>query len=594
MSKFADTIKPQYHIYLLKTPTIMKQLIKLSLLTLAFLMPAVATAEDFAVGGIYYNINGDEATVTYKGASPSSTYYEYFGDVTIPATVTWEGTTYPVTAIGEGAFSNCSEVTSVSIPNSVIDIGKNAFFSCKRLTSIVIPNSVTAIGEAAFNYCSGLISATIGNSVLTIGNSAFAQCTNLTDIVLGNSVTSIGMAAFSLCYNLGSVTIPSSVTEISNLAFNDANVDYFIVDGGNPKFDSRDNCNAIIETATNKLIWGSNHTVIPNTVKLISSGSFGSRRGLTSINIPKSVTSMGNLLFKGCTSLTSITVDSDNPKYDSRDNCNAIIETATNKLMEGSVNTIIPSTVTAIAGYAFTERELTTFVIPDNVTDIGSSAFSSCSMLTSITLPNAITDIKFNTFSNCKSLTSIDIPNTVTSIGSAAFSYCDGLTSVVIPNSVTEIISSAFYLCKNLTTVTIPGSVTQIGKSSFYDCPNLTTVYSYINDPSVVDIGYNAFQDYPNPDYDKRTLYVPQGTTEAYQNHTAWGPYFGTIIEMESEQQPGDINGDGKVSITDVTFLINILLENGDVPDNADVNGDGKVNIGDVVALIDILLNGND
>ena len=571
----------------------MKQLIKLSLLMLALLMPAVAMAEDFTVGGIYYNINGDEAIVTYKGASPSSTFYEYVGNVTIPETVTWEGTTYPVTAIGEGAFNNCTELTGITIPNSIIDIRENAFAGCNRLTSVEIPNSVTAIGTSAFDRCSNLVSAIIGNSVLTIANNAFAQCGKLHDLVIGNSVTSIGLAAFTMCYNLGSVNIPSSVTEIGSLAFDDANVDYITVDDDNPKYDSRDNCNAIIETATNKLIWGSNHTVIPNTVKIIYPSAFGSRRGLTSINIPKSVTSMSNLLFKGCYSLTSITVDPDNPKYDSRDNCNAIIETATNKLMEGCITTTIPSTVTEIAAYAFNDRQLTTFVVPDNVTVIGSSAFALCRQLTSITLPNTITEIKFNTFSSCKSLASIDIPNTVTSIGSAAFSYCDSLTSVVIPNSVTEILSSAFYLCKNLTTVTIPGSVTQIGMSAFYDCGNLTTVYSHISDPSAVTIGYNAFQDYPTPHYDRRTLYVPQGTTEAYQNHTAWGPYFGAIVEMESELQPGDIDGDGKVNISDVALLINLLLEEGDLPDYADVDGDGKINISDVAALIDILLNGN-
>lgn len=572
----------------------MKQLIKLSLLTLALLMPAVATAEDFAVDGIYYNINGDEATVTYKGASPSSTFYEYIGDVTIPATVTWEGTTYPVTAIGEGAFSNCSEVTSVSIPNSVIDLGDNTFFSCKKLTSIVIPNSVTAIGKDAFHYCSGLISATIGNSVLTIGNSAFAQCANLTDLVMGNSVTTIGNSAFSMCYSLSSVTIPSTVTEIGTWAFDECNVDYIVVDSGNPIFDSRDNCNAIIETATNKLIWGSNHTVIPNTVKLIYPSSFASRRGLTSINIPKSVTSMGNMLFTGCSSLTSITVDSDNPKYDSRDNCNAIIETSTNKLMEGCVTTIIPASVTSIAAYAFYDRELTSYTIPNTVTEIGASAFASCNNLVTIVLPNAITEIKGNMFNYCDKLANVTIPNSVTSIGSGAFSYCHSLTSVDIPNAVTTIKSSAFTGCNSLAIVKIPSSVTEIGLSAFYDCKNLTEVYSYIRDLSFVSVGYNAFQDYPSPNYGARTLYVPQGTLEAYQADTNWSKYFGTIIEMESEEQPGDIDGDGKVSINDVVFLINILLEDGDIPANADVNGDGKVNIGDVVAIIDILLEGND
>ena len=153
----------------------MKHLYKFSMLLLAFLLPAIAAAHDIEVDGIYYNINGDEATVTYKGTSYSE-YNEYSGSVTIPATFTHDGITYFVIAIGEDAFCRCTGLTSVNIPNFVTEIGADAFSGCSRLTSIDIPNSVTAIGWYAFSGCTGLTNIDIPNSVTAIGEYTFYNC----------------------------------------------------------------------------------------------------------------------------------------------------------------------------------------------------------------------------------------------------------------------------------------------------------------------------------------------------------------------------------------------------------------------------------
>ena len=576
----------------------MKQFFRFSILLLALLLPALAMAHDFEVDGIYYNINGNEATVTYYGSSPYDASHSYSGSVVIPATVTYSGTTYPVTAIGNSAFSDCSGLISIDIPNSVTSIGGGAFYNCSGLTSIAIPNSVTSIGSGAFFYCSSLTSIDIPNSVTEIGMNAFNSCTGLTSIVMPEYLTKINEGTFSDCTSLTGIDIPNSVTEIGNFAFY--------------------KCSGLTSID------------IPNSVTEIGINAFYSCTGLTSIDIPNSVTSIGVSAFCNCTGLTSIVVESGNPKYDSRNNCNAIIETASNTLIVGCENTIIPNTVTAIGNSAFDNFSgLTSIDIPNSVTSIGDEAFWGCSGLTSITIPNSVTFIGDGAFHDCTGLTSVNIhdldawckidfhnfysnplyyaqhlfidgeettdlviPESVTSIGGYAFYGCTGLTSVTIPNSVTSIGEEAFYGCSGLTSVTIPNSVTSVGGKAFYNCSGLTDVYCYIADPLRVSLAGDAFDLY-DADASERTLHVLPGTTEAYY-YNEWYWYFEQVIEdliPEPEPLPGDVNGDREVNIADVNAVINIILSGNDDNTAADVNGDGEINIADVNAVIDIILN---
>ena len=179
----------------------MQTMIKTALTVLAILLPALVSAHDFEVNGIYYNINGNEATVTYQG-SYASQYNEYSGAIVIPETVTNDGITYAVTSIGEHAFENCSGMTSIEIPNSVAAIGSWAFYGCIGLKSIEIPNSVTTINDYTFCRCSGLTNMVIPNSIKTIGMSAFHSCSGLTNLSIGNGVTSIDRYAFNGCTSL--------------------------------------------------------------------------------------------------------------------------------------------------------------------------------------------------------------------------------------------------------------------------------------------------------------------------------------------------------------------------------------------------------
>ena len=278
----------------------MKQLFRFSIVLLALVLPATATAYDFEVDGIYYNINGTNATVTFGNNEP-------IGSVIIPAAVTYNGITYPVTAIGHLAFRNCTGLTSIDIPNSVTAIGLMAFESCTGLTSIDIPNSVTKIGSGAFFYCTGLTSVTIPNSISTISYGTFAFCTCLTNVTIPNSVSEIGQEAFADCTGLTSIVIPNSVTKIGNQAFSwCTGLTSIVVESGNPRYDSRNNCNAIIETADNTLIVGCKNTIIPNSVTSIDEYAFYYCTGLSSIVIPNSVTKIGDYAFCGCTGLTDV------------------------------------------------------------------------------------------------------------------------------------------------------------------------------------------------------------------------------------------------------------------------------------------------
>ena len=514
------------------------------------------------INGIYYNLDECKKTAQVTDSPP---YKKYRSWVSIPETVTYNGITYSVTSIGEGAFDGCSGLTSVNIPGSVTNIGDWAFGFCSGLTSVNIPNSVTSIGDYAFAGCTELKSINIPDSVTSIGDDAFAKCESLEYVDLPDSVTSIGNWAFMYCSGLTSVNIPNSVKKIGDCAFsNCTGLTSVKVEAGNTTYDSRNNCNAIIETATNTLIAGCKNTTIPNSVKKIGHCAFFGRSGLTSVNISNSVTSIGKGAFNECSGLDSIKVEVGNTIYDSRNDCNAIIETATNTLIAGCKNTTIPNSVTSIGDNAFWGcKGLTSVDIPSSVTSIGNSAFSGCSGLTSVNIPNSVTNIGYGAFSGCSGLTSVNIPDSVKSIEDKAFNGCSGLDSInvetgnriydsrnncnaiietatntlitgcknsTIPNSVTRIGEFAFSRCSGLTSVNIPNSVTSIGKYAFTACKRLADVYCYAeNMPSTERIVF---------DYSyirKATLHVPAASIEQYKTTEPWSD-FGTIVAIDEAE----------------------------------------------------------
>lgn len=410
----------------------------------------------------YFTTNEGNATITNRGFNNDyipSISGTIPAELTIPSTVYIGETPYSVTSIGFYAFKDCSGLTSITIPGSVTSIGISAFYGCSSPTSITIPESVTSIGNGAFYYCSGLTSINIPKSVTFIEGDLFTGCDNLTSIT---------------------------------------------VEEGNSVYDSRNGCNAIIKTASNTLISGCNKTFIPESVVSIGDIAFQSRYILTSITIPDGVISIGDHAFNCCDGLTSITipncvktirscafrlcggltsivVNEGNTIYDSRNGCNAIIETASNTLISGCKNTIIP----------------------DGVTSIGIDAFSG------------------------SRLTSINIPKSVTSIGEGAFLFCTRLTSINIPEGITRIEPQTFYCCSSLTSITIPESVTAIDEGAFAGCSNLNTItVNAVTPPACAE---EAFSNAANC-----TLKVPYGTGDAYAAADGW-KNFNEIIECDPE-----------------------------------------------------------
>ena len=344
-------------------------------------------------------------------------------------------------------------------------------------------------------------------SVTSIASYAFQYCTKLTSINIPNSVTSIGYEAFSGCTGLTSIIIPIGVKHIGDDAFSTGpNLISIVVAEGNPVFDSRENCNAIIKTDSNTLIFGCQNSTIPNSVTTIGHYAFGGCTGLTSITIPNSVTSIEYMAFQGCSNLSSV---------------------------------IIGDHVESIGKSAF-ERcsSLSSVIIPNSVATVGEEAFRECSNLSSVIIGDGVKNIEKRTFSQCTNLSSVTIGNSVVSIKNGAFLNCKSLTSINIPNSVTAIGDGVFEECSNLSSVIIGNSVTSIGEQVFRLCKSLANVYSYAEKVPECVSPYFVFS---GSNYKHATLHVPAESVSAYQAVEPWNSFMEIVALTGSDPKPTGI-----------------------------------------------------
>lgn len=476
-----------------------------------------------------------------------------------------------LTHIDNHAFFDCISLKSVNIPDKVVTIKFFAFYNCKELKEVTIGSSVESIEGEVFNYCDKLerIIVKATNPPVCGKNYAFntvdketcrlvvpresadlyktafewkdfvnvetlagmGKCGDNLDWVLYDTgelvitgdgamydyvyedkrakwdkelvktvciegaVTNIGDHAFDECSNMTDIKMPNTITKIGSIAFS--------------------SCYALTDMS------------LPNTVTTLGSWAYSHCRSLTKVYIPKSLTDIGNLALIGCENVTSMEVEQGNPVFDSRDNCNAIIRSATNTLVAGCQTTVIPNTVTSI----------------------GRSAFYDCANLTNITIPTSVTTIEEAAFYRCRKLREVEIPDMVTTIGEAAFTLCQGLVSVKIPDNVVSLGKEAFEYCHDIKTLVLGSSLADIGDNAFHNCYNLKEITVKATTPPTC--GTKGVFTGVNKDVCK--LIVPSASVDLYKAAFEWKDFKNTILGTD------DLVADGGISVLVSGHTISVL-----------------------------------
>ena len=486
-----------------------------------------------ATGAFSYSVNYDSEIPEATFAAPIQ-----ISSISIPRSVE---------TIGSFAFRGCNIQSKIYIPDSVTYIGTNAFAGCSNTTGIVvasenriydsrnncnaiiktstetlvlgcakttIPNDISSIDWNAFEDCTNLVSIDIPSNIKEIQQSAFCGCRNLTTVILHSGIQEIEGGVFSGCEKLKHIYLPDSISDIDN-CFYGCPLESIVVDSNNPVYDSRGNCNAIIETSSNTLVAGCAKTTIPDSIETIGSYAFDYCTGLVSIDIPFNVRDIQEYAFCNCENLTTVTlhsgiqeiekgvfsgceikhiyipdsmvyinncfqgcplesiiVDNNNPVYDSRGNCNAIIETSSNTIVAGCAKTIIPQSVKTIGYGAFSYSNIQSISIPSNITTIEKEAFYG-SALSKITFEEGLRDIDCSAFRDCHDNRTLQFPNSLKYIrGTWSDLGGQDLTTLIIPNDICYIQDSdeEYYpYFPNLTYLQIPRNMLQCALSDIME-----------------------------------------------------------------------------------------------------------------------------
>lgn len=393
-----------------------------------------------------------------------------------------------VTNIGRLAFFDCSSLTSIIIPNSVSRIEDGAFRNCSSVTHVELGNRINIIAREAFKGCTSLTSIFIPGNVEIIEHDAFNGCSNLRTLTLNIGVKRIDVMAFANCTALESIFIPNSIISLGKSELHSlqspftgcTSLSKIVVDKQNPVFDSRDNCNAIIEKNTNTLVVGCKSTTIPYNIRRIGRIAFLDCTTMKSLTIPNNVIEIGDHSFTNCSALESIVIP------DNVTCCDTAFSKCTSLrsiVIGNGIKNIYLSGCTSLQSITLgkgVERvsfcdctSLQQFVIPQHITEF---SFDGCSSLNSIIIPNSVTNIKSYAFRNCVSLKSISIPNSVVELEYGAFENCSALTNIDLPINVSKIHPAVFYGCSSLSSISLPAHLIEIGHSIFDFCESLQII----------------------------------------------------------------------------------------------------------------------
>ena len=502
----------------------------------------------------------------------------------------------PPQQIARHLYLGDEEIIDLVIPEGVESISRKAFNNCLSFKSITVPTSLTTLGTDVFDNSTN-VERLYWNAVNCTTNGAL-EAGNITEVTFGDQVEYIPLALLKNA-KITSLAVPPSVREIGNNAF--------------------EGCSRLTDVS------------MGDSLLVLGANAFKNCSALTAIDIPDAVTTVGEKAFSGCSKLNTLTIGRGVKVINgyATENCtnlkhiiyNAIdatlyyfYPTVMEELTIGEgVRTIpedlaysskiksvtMPNSVTSIGEQAFYRcHELKTVNLSDSLCSIAPLAFAQCEKIESITLPKTLTSLGYSAFNGCSGLKTVKLSPELTSIESSVFGNCSSLTGVTIPPKVRSIGYEAFYKCSGLTYITLPDSLTQMGVSAFHYCSGLEHILSYINNPSQCDV-YGSWR-FEGIDKENCVLHVPKGTAAAYRAENGWKDFI-HIVE-ENYPQPGDINGDGEINISDANSVIDIIVNGGNgghgrVPSSdgeyyyfGDVNGDGEINIADVNAVIHIIL----
>lgn len=447
----------------------------------------VETFEEFEVAGFRYKNMGDNTceVIGFVG--------EFSDMISIPSSVEYNSMSFIVTSIAANVFESNNALENIIIPASITYVSGEAFSGCEGLTILtMIGTNPPSAGENIDEICQSLSTVFVPAGTKEIYDATIWNVFDIMEMPEYGTVFDFDGLRYEVTGVLtckvdnalektteGTLRIPSvalfnglsfEVTAIDNSAFMDSGITSVIIPNSVKSIGSNafSHCPKLAEI------------VFPSSLEYIGDFAFMDCSSLTSLFIPSYVTYIGEAAFCECEGVSSIIVDVNNTAYDSREDCNAIIDTNSNVMVVGCKNSFIPNTVTRLGRCAFRGTKIKSLSIPNSVTHIGNGAFYMCQDLVSVSIPNSVISIDTQAFMDCSSLTSVMIPDNVSKIGLGAFANCYGLRTVIIPSSVKTLGMFTFSDCRNLASVIMLGTeppAIETSSDIFYKCPNTLKVY---------------------------------------------------------------------------------------------------------------------